>query len=196
MSVASTRCLRPLLGIAVVLFGCPDKPLDQARTLEKQGDKAAAAEAYFAAAKADRANLGAWDGAVRIWCQELAKIDRCLGVLDLELTTLGKLTRHQDHLSEALEKRARIRLTQGLTKSALMDLKRAQQAGPMRASVYVAQAKAYNALGVRHLALKALARARQLDPRNPEANEVAKQLPDEEGFGGEQAQPDTKAPKD
>jgi tetratricopeptide (TPR) repeat protein len=182
--------------MVVGLLGCPDKPLEKARALEKNGKIAEAAEVYLATAKADKANLAAWDGAVRIWCQELAKIDRCLDILDLELNTLGKLTRHQNHLSEALEKRARIRLTQGLTKSALMDLKRAQKAGPLRASVYVGQAKAYSAIGVRHLAVQALARARQLDPHNKEADEIARQLPDEEGFGGDETQPAVKAPKD
>ena len=46
-----------------------------------------AALAYTMAAKADRANLSAWDGALRIWCKELARIDKCLELLDLELAT-------------------------------------------------------------------------------------------------------------
>jgi tetratricopeptide (TPR) repeat protein len=175
------------LSLVLFNFGCPDKPLETARKLEQSGDKLAAAKAYTIALKADRANLSAWDGALRIWCEELARIDKCLEILDLELATLGNLRRHQDHLSVALEKRARTRIKQGLVKSALMDLKRAQKAGPTRASVLVVQAIAYNALGIRHLAVQALQRARKLDPQNKEANEIAKRLPDEEAFGGSES---------
>jgi len=172
------------LGIMFLVSACPDKPLQKARELEAAEKKEEAAEAYATAAKADRANLSAWDGALRIWCKELARIDKCLELLDLELATLGNLSRHQDYLSEALEIRARKRIGQGLVKSALMDLKRAQKAGPARASVHVAQAIAYSAIGVRHLAIQALERARKLDPQNPEILKVARRLPDEEGFGG------------
>ena len=190
--VLGVKCcgLRARVGmmlIAIHMLGCPEKPIDEARRLEKKGELGKAAEAYVAAAKADRANLSAWDGAVRIWCKELARIDKCLEVLDLELQTLGKLTRHHDYLSVALESRAKQRMQQGLIKSALMDLKRAAKAGPLRASVYVEQARAYSALGIRHLAEQALAKARKLDPKNKAADQVAEQLPSEEGFGGDQA---------
>ena len=174
--------------MSIQLVGCPEKPLDEARRQEAAGNLGKAAEYYLAAAKADPANLSAWDGAVKIWCKDLARIDKCLEVLDLELRKLGKLTRHHDYLSVALENRAKQRMQQGLVKSALMDLQRAAKAGPLRASVYVEQARAYSALGIRHLAEQALKKARKLDPNNRDADEVAKQLPNEEGFGGDQVE--------
>ena len=191
--VLGVKCSGLKTGFVMMLMsmnvlGCPDKPLDEARRLEESGELGKAAAAYLAAAKADRANLSAWDGAVKIWCKDLARIDKCLEVLDLELRTLGKLTRHHDFLSVALEQRAKQRMQQGLVKSALMDLKRAAKAGPLRASVYVEQARAYSALGIRHLAEQALKKARKLDPKNKDADEVAKQLPNEEGFGGDQVE--------
>lgn len=174
-----------VLALLAATAGCPSSPLSDARALESGGDKEGAAEAYFTVAKDDAANLAAWDSAVRIWCDELARIDKCLDVLDAELATLGNLQRHQDALSKALELRARTRMKAGLVKSALMDLERAKKAGPGRASVFVAKARGYAMLGVRHLAEQALEQARKLDPNNEEANEVAKMLPAEEGFGGQ-----------
>ena len=181
-SIAKHIGFTPLI---LALCACPERALDGARALEASGDLAGAAAAHVEAARRDPANLAAWDGAVRLWCKELHRIDACLEVLDLELDLLGNLQRHRDVLSEALEARARARLEQGLAKSALMDLERARKAGPSRASVMVATARAYVALGAREAAVQSLEKARQLDPNNAEADQVARMIPAAAGFGGE-----------
>jgi len=171
------------IGIALLLTACPD-PEWKALAAREKNDPEGAAARWVEIAKADRANLAAWDAAVRLWCRELARVDRCVEVLELELDLLGSLQRHQEELSVALEARARDRLKIGLVKSALMDLERARLAGPKRASVLTANAKAYALIGERSLALEQLAKARLLEPDHPEIEEVVRALPDEEGFGG------------
>ncbi len=179
------KFMRPWACLAFLLAACPERPLDQAHRLAGEGRWEAAGEAYLAVAKADPASLGAWDGAVEAWCQRLANVGQCLSVLDLELDLLGNLNRHADALAEALERRARARLEQGLAQPALDDLARAEMAAPERASVLVAKARALIALGKSQAAKEALHQAKKLDPRNAEADQLWPELPDEEHFGGE-----------
>lgn len=169
------------------LFACPGAPIDEARRLETAGERAAAAERYQAVARADPANLAAWDAAVRLWCRELARIDRCVGLLELELELLGDLARHREALGEALEARGRRRLEAGLVDAAIGDLERAEKAAPRRASVHAAFARVAITRGDREAALQALDRARRLDPKLDELETLTEALPTEEGFGGEGA---------
>lgn len=149
---------------SVVLAGCPDDPLAEPRALEQRGATEAAGEAYLEAAKADPALLAAWDGAIRIFCQERADVGRCLAALDFELDLLGEVDRHADALAEALESRARARLEQGLVEPARSDLERAEKVAPQRASLHAAFARIHLALGERSQARARLRRARSLDP--------------------------------
>ncbi len=170
-----------------LITGCPDQRLAAARRLAAQGQPQKAAEAFVALAKADPANLGAWDGAVQIWCRDLANVGKCMSVLDLELKLLGSLQRHRDALSEVLERRARARLAQGLVDAALADLDRATKAGPNRASVHAARARAHMMRGAREDMLRALKRAKTLDPHLAEVDALYRLLPSEarhDGFGG------------
>ncbi len=158
--------------------------MNKAKELEQLGQLKEAADRYWSIAKDDPANLGAWDGAVRIWCKLDINVGRCMEVLELELDVLGNLQRHQDALSEVLELRARARMEQGLANAALSDLVRSEKAAPERASVLIAKARALVMLGRRKDAIAALDRARKLEPKNVELQEVTRMLPQEEGFGG------------
>jgi tetratricopeptide (TPR) repeat protein len=187
------RIVAPLTAAALTgLAACPARPLASAREARAEGRLEAAGDAYLAAARRDPALLGAWDGAVDVWCRERVHIARCLGVLDLELELLGTVARHRDALSVALESRARARIEAGLAEAALADLERAAKAAPERGRVHVAKARALIMLGRREAALEALATARRLEPGLPEADEVADLVPapparvddDEPGFGG------------
>ncbi len=171
---------------AALLQGCPERPLAGAEALEQKGELAAAAQQYVRIAKADPANLAAWDRAIQIQCRTRIDVGACMGVLELELDLIGSLERHRDALAEVLERRARARLDQGMAEAALEDLTRAQRAAPLRASVQVAQAKALASLGRAAEARRVLLAARQLDPGNAEANALFADLPadPEEEFGG------------
>ncbi len=176
---------RPPIGLSlslVALLACPGSPIDEARRLEAAGEREGAAERYQAVARADPANLAAWDAAVRLWCRELARIDRCVG---LELELLGDLASHREALGEALEARGRRRLEAGLVDAALGDLERAEKAAPRRASVHAAFARLWIARGDREAALRARDRARRLDPTLEELEALTETRPTEEGFGGE-----------
>ncbi|MCB9654752.1 MAG: tetratricopeptide repeat protein [Deltaproteobacteria bacterium] len=164
---------------STLLAGCPSSDVHRARSLETAGKLEEAAALYLAAAKADPANLAAWDGAVETSCRKSTHVGACLNVLDLELNTIGTLERHQDALGEVLEARARARLEQGLVEAALDDLDRAEKAAPNRASVHVVRARAAMMRGDREGAIASITRARTLDPASEEANEVLKALPDE-----------------
>ena len=177
-----------------VLVGCPADPLEEARRLEEL-DPAASSAAYLQAARADPANLAAWDAAVRLRCEERVDVARCLDVLDLELELLGTVQRHHDALSRALEKRARLRMKRGLLEAARSDLERAKEAGPERASVRAALAKLALMLGETSAARAALEEARMRQPDHPELEELYRLLAPpreaeasppsaEEGFGG------------
>lgn len=180
---------------AALLAGCPDRPLDRARALEEKGDLREAGELYVDAAKADPANLAAWDAAIELWCRKSFNVGECMGVLDLELKLLGNVERHKEALSEVLELRARARSEQGLIDAALSDLDRAQRAMPNRSTVYSARARALLKQGLREEALTALKRARELDRKNAEVDELAKAIAEkktaekpkagEEKFGGQ-----------
>lgn len=181
------------LGLALAsltaLFGCPDDPLGEARRLESQGELAEAAEAFRRAAKRDPANLAAWDGAVRLYCETLARVGECLSTLDLELDLIGNVVRHTAAYATALEQRARARLESGMPAEAEADIERALRVTPERASLFVVRARARLARGERAEAEKDLARARQLDPGLAEANEVVRALhEDAESFGGAAAE--------
>lgn len=151
-----------------LLIACPSDPLAKARKLEAEGERAAATSAYLAQARRDPANLHAWDRAAALACND-GGVARCLQVLDLELELLGKVERHADLLAQALERRGRARLEQGLVESALEDLTRSQEVGPDRASVFAAQAKAYLMLGRR---VEARERLSQVELRDPELAEL------------------------
>ena len=179
------RPARALLIYAVLLTGCPDRRLQDARALVEEGRFKEAGAAFVALAKADPANLAAWDGAVQLWCRDQINVGECVGVLDLELKLLGSLQRHRDALSEVLERRARARLQQGMIESALADLKRAAEAAPERPSVYAAQARAHMMRGARTEMLNALDHAKKLDPKNAEADELYRWAPgnDDDAIG-------------
>lgn len=179
------RAFAPFLVTVAAISGCPDDTLDRARTLEAEGRFQEAGDLYVYLAKKDPANLGAWDGAVELWCTKQVNVGECMGVLDLELEILGNLQRHHDALSEVLERRARARIEAGMAKAALPDLDRAQKAAPERASVYCARARALIALGSAVEARAALDHAKKLDPQNTEADELYAELPSEAGFGGD-----------
>ena len=178
--------------VAVALLGCPDNRLSNARQLVNEGRYQEAGDAFVALAKADPANLGAWDGAVELWCKKQVNVGQCMGVLDLELKLLGSLQRHRDALSEVLERRARARLAQGLIPSALADLERAEKAAPERAVIHAVRARAHMMRGDRTAMLASLNRAKKLDPKLAEADELYSLVPtssqadaaDGEGFGG------------
>jgi tetratricopeptide (TPR) repeat protein len=172
--------------LALALAGCPDRPIDRAHALEREGKLEEAARLYVAIVKEDAANLEAWDQAIDLWCRKIVHVGQCISVLDLELDRLGNLTRHKDALAEVLEKRARARLEQGLIDPALEDLTRARKASPLRSSLYVAEARAFGMRGQRKEAVEALEQAKALDPKNQEADELAASLPgeDDEPFGG------------
>ncbi|MCB9645657.1 MAG: hypothetical protein H6730_03530 [Deltaproteobacteria bacterium] len=187
------RLALPLAFAAVALLGCPDRPLDEAKALAARGEHAEAGARFLAAAKADPANLAAWDGAVESYCRAAADVGRCMEVLDLELEVLGNLQRHRDALSEALERRARARLSQGMVDAALEDVARAEKAAPERAAVQVVRARALIMRGERAAAVEALERARKLDPEDREVDQVLELVPSvpeddpdapSEGFGG------------
>lgn len=170
------------------LTACPERPLEAGKKLEESGRFAEAGELYLHTAKEDPANLAAWDAAVDLWCRRQINVGECMTVLDVELQLLGTLDRHQDALAEVLELRARARLEQGLVEAALADLDRAEKAAPNRATVWVAQARCYLALGKADEAERLLDRAKKKDPHLAEADELLRTLPrapaPEEGFGG------------
>ncbi|MEQ9499026.1 MAG: tetratricopeptide repeat protein [Deltaproteobacteria bacterium] len=171
--------------VAMTLTGCPDDSLDRARKLEAEGRIREAGELYQHIAKKDPANLGAWDGAVDLWCNKHVDVGACMGVLDLELDLLGNVERHRDALSEVLELRARARAENGMAQAALTDLERAEKAGPERPTVYTAKARVLMMLGRPDEAHDALDVAKRLDPNNAEADALYKELPSKDpGFGG------------
>src|SRR5688572_18422737 len=100
--------------IALLLSACPSSPLAEAEALEQRGELEAAAQQYLRIAKADPANLAAWDRAIEIQCRRRIDVGACIGILDLELDLIGSLQRHHDALGEVLERRARARLDQGM----------------------------------------------------------------------------------
>lgn len=172
--------------MSTAIAGCPSDPLAEARGLEARGERVEAAESFRRAAKRDPANLAAWDGAVRLYCEELARVGECLSTLDLELDLIGNVVRHTAAYASALEQRARARLESGMPAEAEADIERALRVTPERASLYVVRARARLARGERAAAEKDLARARQLDPAETEADEVVEILRAEpEGFGGD-----------
>lgn len=161
-----------LIALPALLLGCPSSQMDDARALAANGQHEAAGDAFLRIARADPANLGAWDGAIEAFCEEEIRVGRCMEVLDLELDLLGTVERHRDALSEALEGRARARLAKGLVDAALEDLARAERAAPNRPDVLVTRARALVAKGDREGALEALYRAKKIDPDHAEADEV------------------------
>jgi tetratricopeptide (TPR) repeat protein len=171
----------------VLLAGCPARPFAEAEALEEAGDLEGAAALYVRHAKADPADLAAWDRAIEIQCKRRIDVGACIGILDLELDLIGSLERHHDALSEVLERRARARLEQGMAEAALEDLARAQKASPSKVSVLVAKAKAYAGLGKGREAREALEAARRIEPGNAEMNEFFADLPPhpDDSFGGE-----------
>jgi tetratricopeptide (TPR) repeat protein len=172
--------------IALLLaLGCSG-PFDAAEARERAGDLEGAAELYVALAKVDPANLGAWDRAIEIQCRRRVDVGACIGVLELELDLLGSVTRHEEALSDVLERRARARLDQGMAQAALEDLERASKASPRKASVLVARAKAHASLGDAKLARRLLDEARAIDPSNVEASALYAELPSpaDDAFGG------------
>lgn len=187
------------LPLSALLFSafvaaCPTREIDRARELAARGAHKEAGELYVDIARADPANLAAWDGAVDAWCRRSVHVGECMNVLDLELKLLGNLERHKEALSEVLELRARSRIEQGLIDAALDDLSRAERASASRSSVFAARARAYAHVGDRDRALVAIERARELDPRNEELAELLGLLPGEaprdetregEAFGAE-----------
>ena len=184
-------CVGLVLVAAVVGAACTEVPLDRARRLSKAGRHLEAGESYLAAARAHPALLAAWDGAIDAFCTKEVRIGRCLDVLDLELSLLGPVPRHQEVLSAALEHRARLRLERGLVDAALADLERAERAGPRRATVFTARARALVARGEHTEAERAVLRALELDPDLEGARELTLELstaaPDdapENRFGG------------
>lgn len=184
----SASALGLAIGALSTLIGCPQDPLAEARALEQRGESIAAAEAFRLAAKRDSANLAAWDGAVRLYCEELARVGECLSTLDLELDLIGNVARHTAAYASALEQRARARLESGMAAEAEADIERALRVTPDRASLFVVRARARLARGQREEAEKDLSRARQLDPNQAEANEVVKTLREglepQDTFGG------------
>ncbi len=170
--------------LSLLLCACPSHSINKAKELEQLGQLKEAADRYWAIVKDDPANLGAWDGAVRIWCRLDINVGRCMETLELELDILGNLQRHQDALSEVLELRARARMDQGMANAALSDLVRSEKAAPERASVLIAKARALVMLGRRKDAALYGRRATELEPKNVELDEVTRMLPQEEGFGG------------
>jgi tetratricopeptide (TPR) repeat protein len=150
---------------------------------------------YLDIAKADPANLAAWDAAIELWCRKSTNVGECMGVLDLELKLLGNVELHKEALSEVLELRARARTEQGLIDAALADLDRAERALRTRSTVFSARARALLKASRRDEALEALKHARELDPKNEEVDELSKVLSgahapekpksDEDRFGGQ-----------
>jgi tetratricopeptide (TPR) repeat protein len=170
--------MRKLAGMAAVValstptLGCPRDPLAEARNLERDGRTDEAAESYLDAARADPALMAAWDGAARLACGDRADISGCLEVLDTELELLGQVERHGELLAEALERRGRARLAQGLVHAALEDLTRAQEVAPERPSIFAAQARAYLMQGRRVEAKERIEQARKRDPSLEELSEL------------------------
>lgn len=154
------------------LWGCPDDPLAEARKLERDRQLAEAAAAYLEVARADPAHLAAWDAAARIHCRERRSISDCLQLLDLELELLGQVERHGALLAEALEARGRARLKQGMVHAALEDLTRSQEVAPDRASIFLAQARAYLMQGRQVEAEERIRQARRREPGHPELDEL------------------------
>lgn len=168
---------------------CAERTTGEAAALHQAGKVREAAVAYRAAAKADPANLAAWDGAIELFCRELADVGECLSTLDLELDLIGKLDRHRDVLGEVLERRARARLDQGLVEAALSDVERGLRAAPDRPGLHVARARAYLATGDLQRATDAVTIARKVAPADGEVLRLVDELfPDPEGkdapFGG------------
>jgi tetratricopeptide (TPR) repeat protein len=178
---------RPRIAAFLLLFACRANPLAEAEALEEAGHLEAAAAHYVSAAKADPANLAAWDRAIELQCRRRIDVGACIGILDLELDLLGSLQRHHDALGEVLERRARARLEQGMAAAALEDLARAERAMPLEASIHVVKAKALASLGRAAEARAALLEARRLEPDNAEANALFAELPadPEDRFGGD-----------
>lgn len=172
--------------LLLLLYACPAHPFADAEALERAGDLEGAAQHYVRLAKADPANLAAWDRAIELQCKKRIDVGACIGILDLELDLIGSLARHHDALGEVLERRARARLEQGMAEAALGDLDRAERAAPLRSSIQVVKAKAYASLGKAREARQALEAARRLEPGNEEANAFFADLPPdpEEEFGG------------
>lgn len=153
--------------------------MEDAKALSAAGKHQEAGELFFAIAKSDPANIGAWDGAIASFCQREARVGRCMDVLDLELQVLGNLERHKDALGQALEIRARARLEQGLTDAALSDLERSARAAPGRAVTLILRARAHLMKGEHEAALQTLYKAKKIDPNNNEADEVFQMIPRE-----------------
>lgn len=169
--------------------GCPDDPLAKPRGLEARGEFAQAAQAYVDVARADPANLAAWDGAVRVACEVRLDVAACLKVLDFELEVLGSVQRHADALATSLERRARARLEQGMVEAAAADLRRAEAAAPERGVVHATWARLHLARGDVEAARRALEEARHRTPDLPELKGLYQLLEsaapsDPEGFGG------------
>ncbi|MEL7372300.1 MAG: tetratricopeptide repeat protein [Myxococcota bacterium] len=162
---------------AFLATACPDGQLADARRLAQAGRTEEAGAAFVALAKADPANLAAWDGAVQLWCHDQINVGECMSVLDLELQLLGNLQRHRDTLSEVLERRARARLAQGMVDAALTDLERAIKAAPERATVYTARARAFMMMGRSEEGRLALRTARKLQPKLTEIDELYRSMP-------------------
>jgi tetratricopeptide (TPR) repeat protein len=184
------RTVRALVTVACAAgIGCPDDPLAEPHRLEREGEFAQAAQAYLNAARADPANLAAWDGAVRVACEVRLDVAACLEVLDLELEVLGSVQRHADALAYSLERRARARLEQGLVEAAAADLKRAEAAAPERGVIHATWARLHLAQGDVEAARRALDEARKRSPDLPELKALYQLLEsaapsDPEGFGG------------
>jgi len=168
------------LPLALALAGCPSSEMEDAKALAAGGRYLEAGAAFKDIARADPANLAAWDGAIDAFCRKEVRVGECMGVLDLELELLGNLDRHADALSEALDARARARLEQGLVDPALADLARAEKAAPDRAPVLVTKARALIMKGQSEAALEALYRAKKIDPSFAEADEVFRLVPKED----------------
>ena len=79
-----SACIAAGLLLGGLLSGCPERPLDRARRLEAAGQSKEAAQAYQQVAKADPANLAAWDKAVELLCAQGTAVNDCMGILDLE----------------------------------------------------------------------------------------------------------------
>jgi tetratricopeptide (TPR) repeat protein len=188
MKSGQDPAVRRVVLFAVLLTACPAHPVEDGKKLEAEGRFAEAGETYLTAAKDDPANLAAWDAAIDLWCKKQINVGECMTVLDVELQLLGNLERHTEALAEVLEMRARARLENDLVDAAIEDLDRAIKAAPNRASTYVALARCQIRRGQNALALEALTKAKRIDPKQSEADELLKTLPSgpgEETFGGE-----------
>lgn len=194
VSVAPKRrlsgwALTTFLAVCCGLYGCPERPLKQAQTLEKEGQYEKAGDMFLRAAKDSPGNLPAWDGAVRMFCEQEVRVGRCLEVLDLELQVIGNLDRHRNVASQALNRRARARLDQGMVDAAASDLARAEKLGPPLPEVLLTRARIALAQGKQDEAVQALLRAKKLQPDFTEAEVLLRELSEAQdapldAFGG------------